>query len=575
MTVTALDAAAIGAAFAVAAGERAPDLVVRNCRLVNVHSGLIEEASILVAGGLVASFGPAEGVDASVVVEAAGRFAIPGLLDAHVHVEASLLTPAELARAVVPRGVTTLFADFHEVANVLGRRGIDLMLGSASWPLRVYLQVPTSLPDAEVGALLDRADGASLGETGLGRVRRDPERYFKLVERARGARLGVNGHGAGLGRAELGMLAAAGQRDDHEAVSREEALERIRLGMRVLVREGSTERNLDALVSLASGGRDGRMLLFCTDDKHAGDIRLEGHLDHNLRRAIQCGVDPITAIRMGTLNAAEHFGLADRLGAIAPGRFADIVLVDDLNAPRAREGIVDGRLVARDGEPLWDRAAVAWPDWVGRTVRLSRPLAPADLALAAPVTGTGARVRVIRVVEGQVFNRADEELLPVRNGLVAASAEHDVAKIALVERHGGSGKVAVAFVRGFGLREGAIGSSISHDHHNLVIVGTNEEDMAVCAAELVRRQGGLVAARRGVVAAALTLSIGGLMSTESLDVVAGELSAVEAAARDLGCRLRAPFMTLSFVSLPGIPEYGLTEDGLFEVESGRTVSVFL
>ena len=575
MTVTALDAAAIGAAFAVAAGERAPDLVVRNCRLVNVHSGLIEEASILVAGGLVASFGPAEGVDASVVVEAAGRFAIPGLLDAHVHVEASLLTPAELARAVVPRGVTTLFADFHEVANVLGRRGIDLMLGSASWPLRVYLQVPTYLPDADVGALLDRADGASLGETGLGRVRRDPERYFKLVERARGARLGVNGHGAGLGRAELGMLAAAGQRDDHEAVSREEALERIRLGMRVLVREGSTERNLDALVTLASGGRDGRMLLFCTDDKHAGDIRLEGHLDHNLRRAIQCGVDPITAIRMGTLNAAEHFGLADRLGAIAPGRFADIVLVDDLNAPRAREVIVDGRLVARDGEPLWDRAAVAWPDWVGRTVRLSRPLAPADLALAAPVTGTGARVRVIRVVEGQVFNRADEELLPVRNGLVAASAEHDVAKIALVERHGGSGKVAVAFVRGFGLREGAIGSSISHDHHNLVIVGTDEEDMAVCAAELVRRQGGLVAARRGVVAAALTLSIGGLMSTESLDVVAGELSAVEAAARDLGCRLRAPFMTLSFVSLPGIPEYGLTEDGLFEVESGRTVSVFL
>jgi adenine deaminase len=573
--VTAIDAAAIGAAFAVAAGERAPDLVIRNCQLVNVHSGLIEVASILVAGRLVASFGPAEGVDAPVVIDAAGRFAIPGLLDAHVHVEASLLTPAELARAIVPRGVTTLFADFHEVANVLGRRGIDLMLGRASWPLRVYLQVPTYLPDTDVGALLDQADGVSLGETGLGRVRRDPVRYFKLVERARGARLGVNGHGAGLGRTELGMLAAAGQRDDHEAVSREEALERIRVGMRVLVREGSTERNLDALITLATGSADGRMLLFCTDDKHAGDIRLEGHLDHNLRRAILRGVDPITAIRMGTLNAAEHFGLADRLGAIAPGRFADIVLVDDLNEPRARDVIVDGRLVARDGEALWDRPAVAWPDWVGRTVRLSKPLAPADLAVAAPLTGTGVRVRVIRVVEDQVFNRADEERLPVRDGFVSSSAEGDVAKIALVERHGGSGKVAVAFVRGFGLREGAIGSSVCHDHHNLVIVGMNDEDMAVCAAELVRRQGGLVVARRGVAAGALTLSIGGLMSAEPLDTVADELSAVEAAAHDLGCRLRAPFMTLSFVSLPGIPDYGLTEEGLYDVASGRTVSVFL
>lgn len=571
-----IDAAAIGAAFSVAAGERAPDLVIRDCRLVNVHSGAVEEVSILVAGGLVASFGPPAGVDAPVVIEGSGRFALPGLLDAHVHVEATLLTPAELARAIVPLGVTALFADFHEVANVLGRRGIELMRGPAAWPLRMYLQVPTYLPDADIDDLLDEPDAGSLGETGLGRLRRDPMRYFGFVERARRARLGVSGHGAGLGRRDLAMLAAAGQRDDHEAVSSEEAIERIRLGMRVLVREGSTERNLDALVPLAADPRaDGRMFLFCTDDKHAGDIQREGHLDHSLRRAILRGVDPITAVRMATLNTAEHFGLGDRLGAIAPGRFADIVLVDDLSEPRAREVVVDGRLVARDGEALWARGTSEWPGWACHTVRLPRPLTPADLALPARVSEPSARVRVIRVVEDQVFNRADEERLPVRDGFVSPSSERDVAKIALVERHGGSGKVAVAFVRGFGLREGAIGSSVSHDHHDLVIVGTNEEDMAVCAAELARRQGGLAVARHGAVAAALTLSIGGLMSSEPLGVVADELSAVEAAARDLGCRLRAPFMTLSFVSLPGIPDYGLTEDGLYDVASGRTVSVLL
>jgi adenine deaminase len=573
--VTQIDAGAIGAAFAVAAGERAPDLVVRNCRLVNVHSGAVEEASVLVAGGLIAGFGPPAGVDAPVVVDADRRFAIPGLLDAHVHVEASLLTPSELARAIVPRGVTTLFADFHEVANVLGKRGIDLMVGGASAPLRMYLQVPTYLADADARSLLDDPRGASLGETGLGRLRRDPQRYFALVERARGARLGVNGHGAGLGRAELGMLAAAGQRDDHEAVSREEAVERIRLGMRVLVREGSTERNLDALVELALRAADARMLLFCTDDKHAGDIRTEGHLDHNLRRAIRRGVDPITAVRMATLNAAEHFGLADRLGAIAPGRFADIVLVDDLDEPRASEVIVAGQVVARDGVALWDRPVSQWPEWASRTVHLPRQVTAADFAVAAPRSQGHRRVRVIRVVEDQVFNHRDEAVLPVRGGFVASSAKHDVAKIALVERHGRSGKVAVAFVRGFGLREGAIGSSVSHDHHNLVIVGVDEADMAACAAELLRRQGGLVVVRHGTVVAGLTLSIGGLMSTAPLDAVADGLATVETAARALGCALRAPFMTLSFVSLPGIPDYGLTEEGLFDVATGRTVEVLL
>lgn len=574
--MSATDAGGLAAAFAVAAGERAPDLVIRDCRLVNVHSGTVEDVSILVAGGLVAAFGPPKGVDAPVVIDGRRRFALPGLLDAHVHVEATLLTPAELARAIVPRGVTTLFADFHEIANVLGRPGIDLLLGQASWPLRIYLQVTTYLPDGDVGDLLGRENAASLGETGLGRLRRDRTRYFDLAARARASRRGVNGHAAGLGGAELASLAAAGQRDDHEATSADEARERIRLGMRVLVREGSTERNLEAIVPLVTGARaDGRMLSFCTDDKHAGDIRREGHLDHNLRLAIARGVDPMTAVRMATLNAAEHFGLADRLGAVAPGRFADVVLVDDLTEPHAREVIVGGRLVARDGEALWTQAPTEWPAWTSRTVRVPRPFDVAGLAVPAPAVGSSARVRVIRVIEDQVGNRAEEDIVPVRDGMVLAAPDRDIAKIALVERHRGTGKVAVAFTRGFGLREGAIGSSIAHDHHDLLVVGMSDADMAACVNEIARLEGGLVVVHQGRVLAALPLTIAGLMSAKPLDVVADELAAVEAAARRLGCELRAPFMTLSFVSLPSIPDYGITEDGLFDVTSRRVVSVFL
>ncbi len=560
--------------FDAAQGLTRPDLVIRNCRVVNVYTGEVETTNIQVTSERIV------GLDRNwdqghESVDADGLYAIPGLLDGHMHIEATLLLPSELARLLVPRGVTALFADLHEVANVLGREGLALFLkDSESTPLRLFLQVPSFLPLEDAQTILSWDSAVSVGETGFNRLLSDPNRYLSLYATARQLHKGITGHAAGLRNSRLTALAAVGQQNDHECLESNDARERLRRGTAVMVRDGSTEQNLaDLIPAIADQPAISRHCMFCTDDKLVSDILNEGHLDSNCRKAVQLGLDPVIVIQMATLNCAQHHRLDHDLGSLAPGRLADIVLVQDLRDFKAVHTFIGGKEVARDGQPLWERKRHEFPLWSTASVHLKRALSRDDLVLKS--NSKRESVRVLRVQEGQIIKKAERAELDVIDGGVHADIGRDVLHLAVVERNRGTGEIARAFTRGFGLKAGAIASTVAHDHHNVVIVGVSEEDMALSVNTLRDIGGGFVVVRDGQVLASLPLSLAGLVSLVSADETAEGLAKVESAAKDLGCPLRAPFMTLSFATLPGVPELGLTERGLVDVESGQIVSAIL
>lgn len=570
-------------------GEIPCDLKISDVQLVNVYSGEIYKTDIYIKGRRIVSIDPGAGLQADSVLDGKGRYAVPGLIDGHMHFESTMLSPEALASVVVPKGTTTLLADLMEIANVAGEEGLKTMLQSIDrLPYRMLIEVSSRVPTApgletngavlgaeEVGGMMKWDDSISLGEMDSSKIliSREDE-YLEKILSALEERKVVNGHAIGRLGQELNIYASSGISDDHECVTDQELIERLRVGMKILIREGSTERNVDRLIqAVLDHGLDYENLMFCTDDKHIGEIKGEGHINYNVRRAMELGVPPVKAVQMATINTAKHFRMEDELGSITPGRLADILLVDDLHKMQPSLVFFEGKAVAGDDRLMKEMAVGTYPDWIKDTVHLKKPVTEASFGV--PVKGQGgdqARVRVIRLIDQQIINRLEHEVLPVADGLVRPDTGRDILKLSVVERYGKTGGIGTGFVRGFGLKEGALAYSMSHDHHNIVVVGANDRDMAAAVNQVASLKGGLAAAKDGLITASMELPVGGLMSERTADEVEQQLDLMNQAAAALGCGLPAPFMTLSFISLPTVPELGLTDKGLVDVLAHRLIA---
>jgi adenine deaminase len=550
---------------AVARGDAPPDLVISGARVLSVFTREWLELDVAVFGGRIAGLGSYDGGER---VDASGQFLVPGFIDAHVHIESSKLTPAEFARAVVPHGTTAVVTDPHEVANVLGREGVEWMLeASEDLPLDVFVMAPSCVPASEFESpmcALEQADMEAIlrhpRALGVAEMMNFPGVIAGVPDVLARLELSdhVDGHAPGVVGRALDAYVAAGIRSDHEATTLEEALEKRRRGMWVLLREASNARNLVDLLPLVSQYGP-EHCAFCTDDREPDFLFRDGHIDQMCRVAVSEGIAPEAALLMATLHPARCHGLMDR-GAVAPGLRADLVLLDDLESFRPTRVYKDGALVAADGraEPF-SRPAI--PERVRSTMR-SAPLAGDAFAIPAE----SARVRVIETVPGQLITRAREEEPTVRDGHVVADPERDLAKIAVVERHHATGRVGKGLVRGFGLRTGAFASTVAHDAHNLVVVGVTDEDMAACARRLQEIGGGIVVARDGSVRGELALPVAGLLSDEPVEDVVTALEGLQDMLREQGVGDGAPFMTLSFLALSVIPALKITDRGLVDVE---------
>jgi adenine deaminase len=552
--------------LAVARGDEPADLVITGGRVLSVHTREWLEADVAVCDGWIAGVGRYDGREQ---IDAAGRHVVPGLIDAHLHLESSMLLVDEFAKLVLPLGTTSVVADPHEIANVLGTDGVHWLADAcADLPLDVFFMAPSCVPasrfesprrhltDGDLEGLLRRRRVLGLAEmmNFPGVISGAPDELAKL--RLEGA-THVDGHAPGVLGRDLQAYAAAGIRSDHEATTLEEGRERLRAGMWLLIREASGARNLDALLPLADEFGPGR-IAFCTDDREPAHIAGEGHINSMVRRAVERGVDPRDALTMASHNAATWHGLADR-GAIVPGRRADLLLLPDL------ERFVPD-LVLKDGRRPIDPPAAPVPEWARRTVRI-QPLSSNDLHVQC----TGGDIRVIGLIPGQIVTESLTEPAAVRDGLAVADAERDVAKIVVVERHLGTGRHAVGFVRGFGLRRGAIASTVAHDAHNIVCVGVDDGDMARAITRLAELGGGMVVVEERGVRAELPLPVAGLLSDQPLSTVLEQSAALAEAVRVLGCSIEAPFHAMGFLALSVIPALKITDHGLVDVNAFEIV----
>ena len=560
--------------IAAARGEIEVDLLLSGGLLANVLSGEVYRADVAVHRGRIVGF---ECSSARDVLELEGQIIAPGFIDGHVHIESSMVSVPEYARAVVPRGTTTVVADPHELANVWGEAGIRYILDSSrDLPLDVYVMLPSCVPATDLetaGASLRAADLASLLEEdrvlGLAEMMDYPGVLFRDAEVMAKLALAegrpVDGHAPGLSGRDLSAYIAAGIGSDHECTSIEEAREKVRAGMHIMLREGSAAKNLSDLLPLVTARNAGRFL-FVSDDRHPADLLSQGHIDFMVRTAVEQGLEPIVAMQMASINAARYFGLS-HLGAVAPGYRSDMVILDSLESLRPVKVIKDGVLVAEEGRlcvPLKPAKGVK-----GRSMNIA-PLGPASFAIAAQP----GPARVIGVVDGQIVTRALSLDPRVEEGLVVSDTGRDILKMAVVERHHGTGNIGRALVQGFGLAFGALATSVAHDSHNIAVVGVTDADMLAAVLAVQQMGGGLVALKEGRAQARLPLPVAGLMSEARLEEVQEGLESCIAAARELGCRLTDPFMTLSFLCLPVIPELKLTDRGLVDVGEFRLVGMF-
>jgi adenine deaminase len=569
---------ALARRIAVALGREPGDLLLKGGRVVNVFTRRIEPADVVIADGRIAGVGRFDW-EASRTMPLDGRAVIPGLIDAHMHLESTLLTPAELAKLIVPRGTTAVISDSHEIGNVLGVAGIDLLaraseglaldvfhMASSCVPATSWEDAGARLGPEEVRELLGRPHVLGLAEVMdvAAVLRSEPDVLAKVGIALRGGRA-VDGHAPDLEDRALLAYASAGIRSDHESTTLDGARAKAALGMLVQVREGSPARNLDALLPLLASGEIDESWCLVTDDVFPDDLHRDGHLDGLLRRLVAGGVRPEVAVRHASLVPARHYGLEGR-GAVAPGYRADLVVVDDLERFEVRAVLKDGRVAAGDGRYLAEHATPSIPP--ENTIRLAR-LDESAFRLRPETTSFPA----IRIIPGQIVTRAERHEVRHVDGEWAFDAGVDLALLASVERHRASGKAGLGLVAGLGFaRQGALGSSVAHDSHNLILAGTNPADLLACARALAEVGGGFVVASGGEVRALLPLSVAGLLSTADAATVCDQLDEVHRAARSLGCTLPAPFGMLSFLALPVIPELRITTRGPFDVLNQRFLS---
>ena len=562
--------------LAAARGDTAADLVLRNANLVNVVSGEIYPTDIVIHDRHVVALGA--GYAARRDVDLTGKYVAPGLIDAHAHIESSLVTPAEFARAVLPHGVTTVITDPHEIANVLGLQGLRYMLEQAKHGLlNMFVMASSCVPATAMetsGARLEAEDlaqlldhpwvlglaelmnypGVALGDEGL------------LDKIALFEHLTLDGHAPDMTGAMLNAYVAAGVQSEHECATLAEAREKLRLGLTIFIREGTATRNLKPLLPLVTEANHGA-LCFCTDDRIPADLIDHGSIDYMIRIAIAAGIDPLLAIRMGSSNTARHFGLK-KYGAVAPGKYADLVVVDDLRDFRPDQVYRGGVLVAEKGEMVAEAGKPRRVDLRG-TVNL--PATSLDFALPA----MSERIRVIGAITDQVATEHLVERAKIVNGCAVSDIQRDILKFAMLERHRASGKLGLAFIKGFGLERGAIAGTVAHDHHNLAVIGADDNSMQAAVRAIADMGGGLVAVDGERILAALPLPIAGLLSDAPIEAVRMRYDRMIEAAHALGNRMSDPFMVMSFMGLEVIPKLKLTDHGLVDVEQFKLVSPFV
>ena len=571
----------------VAMGRVPADLVILNGKWVSVQSGeIIPGSDIAVKDGHIAYVGE----DAShtigkktQVIDAKGRYLVPGLLDGHMHVESGMVTVTEFVRAVAVRGTTGMFIDPHEVANIFGLKGVKLMVDEAQkQPIHVWVQMPSCVPSAPgletPGASIGPKEVAQAmqwkGIIGLGEMMNYPgvaQGDGKMLEEmsithAHGKTIGGHYASPDLGVPFHGY-AAGGVEDDHEGTHLEDAVERVRQGMKAMLRYGSAWLDVASQVgAITQLGLDSRRFILVTDDSHAQTISYDGHMDRVLRHAIEQGLDPLTAIQMMTINTAEHFGLSKEMGMIAPGRWADVALVKDLKKFKADMVIAKGQVIAEGGKWKVGLPKVAYPAWAKNSVHLKKPLRAENFKLKVESGKLKVRANVIGVIENQAPTRHLTFDLRPENGEIKVDMERDLAKVALVERHKGAGGVTMGLVSGFGFTEKcAVASTVAHDSHHMIIVGTDEASMAAAGNSLARCGGGQVVVKNGRVIGRVELKIAGLMSNEKADVVARKAETVLKGFRACGCKLNNPNMQLSLLALVVIPELRISDKGLVDV----------
>ena len=561
-----------------ARGDLAPDLVLKNARIVNVFTKEIESGDVAIKDGYIVGIGEFDGEEE---IDVGGRIICPGLIDGHIHIESSMISPSEFAGAVAPHGTTAVIADPHEIANVAGEEGIRYMLeASAGLPVDIFFMLPSCVPATpldESGAELsadelepfykeERVAGLAELMNSFGTVRADEE-IIRKIHGANSYGKRIDGHAPFLTGKDLNAYITAGVRSDHECSSAEEAIEKLKLGQFIMIREGTAARNLEALLPLFDDKYCDRCMLV-TDDKHGSDLIDNGHIDYIIRKAIRAGKDPLNAIKMATLNAAMYFGLKDR-GAIAPGYIADIIVLSDLEEFTVEKVFKNGRLTVDGGKNV---RAIKSPSIdkekyprVFNSFSL-REIKPSDLE----IRDEGTKKRVIKVIPGQILT---EELI-MESSSKQAEPDKDIIKLAVIERHKGTGHTGVGFVSGYGLKKGAIASSVAHDSHNLIVAGCTDDDMALAANTVRENGGGLAVVCDGKVLSSLPLPIGGLMCEMNVNEVEDILRVMKEQARQLGVNEGIdPFMTLAFTALPVIPKLRLLTQGVVDVDKQSYVPV--
>ena len=558
-------------------GEKRVDLLLTNAQVINVFGGEIIKDAIAISDGIIVGYGQYK---AKNTIDLKGRYVAPGFIDSHVHIESSMTCISEFAKAVLVHGTTAVAADPHEIANVLGAAGIEYMLKSAEQqPMNIYFTLPSCVPATDMetaGAHLtaedlqpffDREKIVALAEmmNFPGVIFRDADVLAK-IESARLQKKPVDGHAPGLKEQALYAYIAAGIQSDHECTTAQEAKEKLMAGMYIMVREGTGAKNLQALLPVINA-KTSRRMMWCTDDRHPHDLIEDGHIDSIVREAIASGLDPMIAIQMATLNPAEYFGLS-HLGAIAPGKQADLVVFSDIKKPVIDQVYYRGVLTAENGRIQDD---IRFP--AAATVPPSIQVELPNIDFSIPAEKN--RVRVIEIVAGQLITHERIEKAAVKNNEAVSDVSRDLLKIAVVERHKGTGSIGKAFVKGFGIQRGALASSVAHDSHNIIIVGATDEDMQAALKAVVQMGGGLAAVLDQKILAELALPVAGLMSLEPVRSVRDQLDRLIQSSHEMGAELKDPFMMLSFLALPVIPELKLTDRGLIDVNKFEVVSLFV